>query len=962
MSKLIVLSIGSGNFEQGFAVILHIGEEGQPPFSQWRGSLPPAPDLPLLYQRWQSAYRDLGKIFVGQRISVPAGPMPHDASVHDCEQRADELQIRLQDWLAQPAAQALQLEILDKVALDEPARLILQTRNGLLRRLPWHLWQLFDRRPQAELALHSAAGVATPLRPKGLSLQSPVKVLAILGRGDGPDQQADWTALKQLPQAQVTLLDQPGLQRVSEQLWRQPWDIVFFAGVGRGDAGGGTLAGNASDLIGLDQLRYALTTAVQHGLKLAIVNAEDGLDLAAVLETAQVPQAIVMREPLPDRVAQTFLGYFLERFATGLPLHLALRQAREQLQWLEAELPCATWLPVMCQNPATIAPLWPRSSDALELSASRAMPIRVPSQPVASNPRTTHCLNPDCLCPGPHRWTDLACPTCGTSLRLHDRYIPLQCLEAGRFLETFRVYDLKTKREQLLQVMMTADPAAIAQFRQETVGLRQIRDRGLPRIYDPDFEVQVHQPAARTLLCRVFEPLLGTPLQRVLQLYPEGCSAVWVLDWLKQAIALLQILHSHQIIHRNLTPETLILRRDTGALAIVGFGGKLRPQRQQPRHLAVSPTALVYYSPEQLRQTAVPASADFYALGMIAIHLLTGKHPFEFRDPETGRFHWQSANLRLPTPLIELLDQMVHPDTRLRPHTAAGIQARLVSMHIKAAPQALARGLATPRLAVPPAGRAGLHPALEGRQAISCPPPVRSALPARPPISSRGGRLPAGAAVLHMGDAAISALNQAGQAFGIGAISSAIAGFAGLWLIDGSPIDMPLRAALRAWHLPPTLLVFALAATSTVWLVTQSRQEMEAQPRLWLTLGEALLGYGLVWQVLPYRTQPLACLALLFALLAALSLGSYRLLWLKSILTVGGTLLALSVWQQSGLWHPSFQVLLSGAAGKVIPLMDVTALGMSLLLLAGLGGVVSFWLSLSDAIAEVWWQRLDHTA
>lgn len=962
MSKLIVLNIGAGNFEQGFPVTLQIGEDGQPPFSQWRGSLPPAPDLPLLYQRWQAVYYHLGKMRWGLRISVPPVQITSVSSTDSCEQLADELQLRLQTWLAQPAAQALQLEILDKVPLDEPARVILQTQNRLLRKLPWHLWQLFARRPQAELVLHSAGGGAT-----ALPLNAPVKVLAILGHSDGLDLQADWTALKQLPHTQVTLLDQPRLQQVSEALWQQPWDILFFAGHGMVSAQGdrGFLQLNATDHMPLDQLRYALTTAVQNGLKLAMFNSCDGLGLTHVLDEAQVPQSIVMREPIPDQVAQTFLRYFLERFAAGTPLHLAMRQAREQLQWMEAEFPCATWLPVICQNPAAIAPIWPRTSDYPEPRPSRAVPITVPSQPFNSNPRTTHCINPDCTRPGPHRWADLTCPTCSAPLRLHDRYIPLQCLDAGRFLETFRVYDLKTKREQVLQVMTTPDPEVIAQFRQETAGLRQIRDRGLPRIYDAEFEVKLRQPQPRHLFCRVLESITGTPLQRVIQSYPEGCSPAWVLDWLKQAIALLQILHSHNVIHRNLTPETLILQKDTRALAIVGFGGKLRPQRQPSRRLPASTAApLVYHPPDQLRQTAVPASADFYALGMIAIHLLTGKHPFEFREPATGLFHWHVPGLRLPPPLVELLDQMVHPDSRLRPHTAIALQARLAPIQINATktqPPAM-RGLSAPAPNPMPASlpHPDLHPA--GRPIKPRNQSRHQTQRSRAPIATledlRHEISTTTTTALYMGDDTIAALLQAGQAFGLGGLISAISGLAGLWLIDGSPIDTALRSGLRSWNLPPTLFVFALAAISTIWLVVQAREEIEAQPRLWLTVGAAMLGYGLLWQVLPYRTLPLPCLALVFALIATVSLGTYRLLWLKSIVTVGGTLLTLSIWQHSALWYPSFQLLLPRAAGKAIPLMDAADLGMSLVLIAGLGGVVSFWLSLSHGISRFWWQRM----
>jgi CHASE2 domain-containing sensor protein len=61
---------------------------------------------------------------------------------------------------------------------------------------------------------------------------------------------------------------------------------------------------------------------------------------------------------VPDEVAQKFLKYFLKAFAGGKPLYLAAREAREQLQGLESEFPCASWLPVIFQNPAQVPPTW----------------------------------------------------------------------------------------------------------------------------------------------------------------------------------------------------------------------------------------------------------------------------------------------------------------------------------------------------------------------------------------------------------------------------------------------------------------------------------------------------------------------------------------------------------------------------------------------------------------------------
>ena len=58
--------------------------------------------------------------------------------------------------------------------------------------------------------------------------------------------------------------------------------------------------------LSLRDLKASLNQAVENGLKLAIFNSCDGLDLAEYLAARKVPISIVMREPVPDRAARYF--------------------------------------------------------------------------------------------------------------------------------------------------------------------------------------------------------------------------------------------------------------------------------------------------------------------------------------------------------------------------------------------------------------------------------------------------------------------------------------------------------------------------------------------------------------------------------------------------------------------------------------------------------------------------------
>ena len=70
MNQRVVIKIGSGSPDTGYPAAVQIGDEGRVPRVGAQAYLPPAPDLPLLYQQWQQSYRQLGHAY---RIEVLEG-------------------------------------------------------------------------------------------------------------------------------------------------------------------------------------------------------------------------------------------------------------------------------------------------------------------------------------------------------------------------------------------------------------------------------------------------------------------------------------------------------------------------------------------------------------------------------------------------------------------------------------------------------------------------------------------------------------------------------------------------------------------------------------------------------------------------------------------------------------------------------------------------------------------------
>ncbi|BAZ40313.1 adenylate cyclase [Calothrix sp. NIES-4101] len=354
MGKLVILKLGTGNFEQGFPVILQIGDENAHPSVEITGELPPNLEIPRHYHRWQTIYHNLK--LSARPIGLPKPPTSV-ASIGECQQAAAALIAELNIWLQSESFRPIREKWLEKLAPKDRVRVLLQTKDLRLQKLPWHLWDLLERYPNAEIALIAPAYEEVKhFAPTTAS----VNILAILGDSEGIDTQSDQILLQKLPNADVTFLVEPERQDLNQQLWDQPWQILFFAGHSSSLETGetGLISINKTENLTISQLKYALKQAVARGLQLAIFNSCDGLGLARELADLQIPQIIVMREPVPDRVAQEFLKHFLAAFARGESLYLAVREAREKLQGLENHFPCATWLPVIYQNPAQIPLNW----------------------------------------------------------------------------------------------------------------------------------------------------------------------------------------------------------------------------------------------------------------------------------------------------------------------------------------------------------------------------------------------------------------------------------------------------------------------------------------------------------------------------------------------------------------------------------------------------------------------------
>ena len=364
MSELVVLNLGSGNFNDGFpSVTARLGKTGNLTM-QFQGSLPPAPYLPELYGRWRLLYQALYQSRARGRIEIKPGGITQVSEV-EFQTLGENLGKRLNDWLSNKGFRDIEQQLRTQLVPNEAVQIIIESDDEQVWRLPWSLWNLVKEDYRyAEVALSTPEYPAPPPAMKR-ELGAKVKILAIFGNSSGINLQKDWQLLKKLPGVEVTPLFEPERHELTEQLWGQGWDVLFFGGhsSSNADVTEGKLFINQlpdHNSITIAELQEALHISVGKGLKLAIFNSCDGLGLPRQLAKAKVPlpPMIVMREPVPDPVAPAFLQFFFRAFADGEPFYIAVRQAKEQLKGLEHYFPGVSWLPVICQHPAISPSTW----------------------------------------------------------------------------------------------------------------------------------------------------------------------------------------------------------------------------------------------------------------------------------------------------------------------------------------------------------------------------------------------------------------------------------------------------------------------------------------------------------------------------------------------------------------------------------------------------------------------------
>lgn len=121
---------------------------------------------------------------------------------------------------------------------------------------------------------------------------------------------------------------------------------------------------------------------------------------------------------------------------------------------------------------------------------------------------------------------------------------------------------------------------------------------------------------------------------------PIADLAGWLEPFARLCAPLGQI-HAAGIVHRDLSPDNVIIRPD-GAPVLVDFGLASAFRRGGREALSIGGTIVGtthYMAPEQVRGEVVDARADLYALGCMIYEAVTGRPPFAGASPHAVLAH-----------------------------------------------------------------------------------------------------------------------------------------------------------------------------------------------------------------------------------------------------------------------------------------------------------------------------------
>jgi serine/threonine protein kinase/Tol biopolymer transport system component len=216
--------------------------------------------------------------------------------------------------------------------------------------------------------------------------------------------------------------------------------------------------------------------------------------------------------------------------------------------------------------------------------------------------------------------------------RLIGHYRILELLGRGGMGEIYLAEDTRLDRKvaiKLLPAQWTEDAGRLARFQREARAASALNHPNILTIY----EIGEERDASHFIVTEFIE---GATLRQRMQ---SHLKLEEIFDVAIQIASALSAAHAAGIIHRDVKPENIMIRRD-GYVKVLDFGlAKLIAQpdelnlggangRLSNTHPGIVMGTVQYMSPEQARGLSADARTDVWSLGCVMYELVTGRAPF----------------------------------------------------------------------------------------------------------------------------------------------------------------------------------------------------------------------------------------------------------------------------------------------------------------------------------------------
>ena len=118
------------------------------------------------------------------------------------------------------------------------------------------------------------------------------------------------------------------------------------------------------------------------------------------------------------------------------------------------------------------------------------------------------------------------------------------------------------------------------------------------------------------------------------------------IGYVSQVLAALGCAHEHGVVHRDITPQNMIITPD-GVVKLAGFGLAKTDTDAQLTQLGTVVGSVRYISPEQVKAVTAPdPRSDIYSVGVVLYEALTGRVPFDSKSQfEIMLLHVNTAHM-----------------------------------------------------------------------------------------------------------------------------------------------------------------------------------------------------------------------------------------------------------------------------------------------------------------------------